>query len=503
MRRKTFDLIYILLLFAEFSFSTTNPYFQIKVIDEQTGRGVPLVELSIVNDIVYYTDSAGIVAFYEPGLMDKNVWFFVKSHGYDSYKDRWNYSGEAFVTRPGGYGEIKIKRINRAERLYRITGQGIYADSVKLGLPTPISAPVFNSSVMGQDSTQALVYKNKIYWFWGDTRKPGHRLGLFKVAGAVSDLEVKGGLDPNIGINLKYFTDDNNNVRIMFPFEGDEAIWIGSPILVKYGDNEKMIVHYSRMKSLGERVEHGLAVYNDKKNIFEKIKSLDLKRQWDCPRGHAIKYAVDGVDYFWFADPYATIRVKADYNSILDPNSYQTFTCLKPGSRYLKDKSELNRNEKGKLIYQWLTGTDPIGAREERELNKAGLILPNEVRYKPLSADTNETPLLASGSLAWNDYRKKWVIVAGEAFGKTSAFGEIWYAEANDITGPWSKCWKIVTHDHYTFYNPVHHTFFDQKNGRIIYFEGTYCSMFSGTKQPTPRYDYNQIMYKLDLANIR
>lgn len=500
---KIFNLICILLLFTKFSFGEPKSYFQLKVVDGQTGRGVPLVELSTVNDIVYYTDSQGVVAFYEPGLMDKNVWFFVKSHGYDSYRDKWGYSGGSFITKPGGYGEIKIKRVNRAERLYRITGQGIYADSVKLGLPTPISAPVFNSSVMGQDSTQALIYKNKIYWFWGDTRKPGHRLGLFKVAGAVSELEANGGLCPNIGINLKYFADDNNNVRAIFPFEGDEAIWIGSPILVEECNAEKMIVHYSRMKSLGERLEHGLAVYNDEKNIFDKIKSLDLNRPWDCPRGHAIKYVDDGADYFWFADPYANIRVKADYNSVLDPNSYQIFTCLQPGSKYLKDKSKLNRDENGKLIYKWLTRTEPIGAREERELWKAGLISNDELRYQPKSVDTNETPLLASGSLAWNDYRKKWVIVAGEAFGKTSAFGEIWYAESNDITGPWNKCWKIVTHNDYTFYNPVHHTFFDQKDGQIIYFEGTYCSMFSGTKQPTPRYEYNQIMYKLDLANIR
>ncbi|HBG26042.1 MAG: hypothetical protein A2Y10_03770 [Planctomycetes bacterium GWF2_41_51] len=348
-----------------------------------------------------------------------------------------------------------------------------------------------------------MIYKGKIYWFWGDTRKPGHRLGLFKVAGAVSELEANGGLDPNIGINLKYFTDDNNEVKAMFPFEGHEAIWIGAPILVKDSDEEKMIVHYSRMKSLGERVEHGLGIYNNEKNIFEKLKKLDPNRPWDCPRGHAIKHAERGIDYFWFTDPFVNIRVKADFNSVIEPNAYDTFTCLQPGSKYLKEKSKLNRDENGKLTYQWVRRTDPIGAKEERELKKAGLISANELRYQPLSADTNEIPLLASGSMAWNDYKKKWIIVAGEAFGKTSAFGEIWYAEANDISGPWNRCWKIVTHDNYTFYNPVHHTFFDQKNGRIIYFEGTYCSMFSGTKQPTPRYEYNQIMYKLDLANIK
>jgi len=32
-------------------------------------------------------------------------------------------------------------------------------------------------------------------------------------------------------------------------------------------------------------------------------------------------------------------------------------------------------------------------------------------------------------------------------------------------------------------------------------FEGTYTSTFSGNKDPTPRYDYNQVMYQMDLAD--
>ena len=36
-----------------------------------------------------------------------------------------------------------------------------------------------------------------------------------------------------------------------------------------------------------------------------------------------------------------------------------------------------------------------------------------------------------------------------------------------------------------------------------IYFEGTHTIMFSGVTVPTPRYEYNQIMYRLDLADPR
>src|SRR6185436_15185349 len=61
----------------------------------------------------------------------------------------------------------------------------------------------------------------------------------------------------------------------------------------------------------------------------------------------------------------------------------------------------------------------------------------------------------------------------------------------------------IVAHDHYNFYNPTQHPFFDQEAGRVIFFEGTYTASFSSAKQKTPRYDYNQIMYRLDLDDPR
>ena len=36
-----------------------------------------------------------------------------------------------------------------------------------------------------------------------------------------------------------------------------------------------------------------------------------------------------------------------------------------------------------------------------------------------------------------------------------------------------------------------------------IFFEGTYTTSFSGNPTPTPRYDYNQIMYRLELDDPR
>ncbi len=78
--------------------------------------------------------------------------------------------------------------------------------------------------------------------------------------------------------------------------------------------------------------------------------------------------------------------------------------------------------------------------------------------------------------------------------------GEVYYAEAPAPEGPWSPAIKVVTHDRYSFYNPKQHPMLAQQDGRFIYFEGTYTKMFSGNPTSTPRYDYNQVMYRLDLA---
>jgi hypothetical protein len=45
--------------------------------------------------------------------------------------------------------------------------------------------------------------------------------------------------------------------------------------------------------------------------------------------------------------------------------------------------------------------------------------------------------------------------------------------------------------------------FLDAEGGRVIYFEGTYSLEFSGNPLAPARYDYNQIMYRLDLGDQR
>src|SRR5262249_3391694 len=88
-------------------------------------------------------------------------------------------------------------------------------------------------------------------------------------------------------------------------------------------------------------------------------------------------------------------------------------------------------------------------------------------------------------------------------FGGTSLLGEVWYAESDTPLGPWVYARKIVTHERYSFYNPKQHPMLDKEGGRAIFFEGTYTHTFSGNDDATPRYDHNQVMYKLELSDSR
>ena len=84
----TYILLLLVFIFSSQCLSTTpHDYYKIKVIDYETGRGIPLVEIRTQSWIRHFTDSNGLVAFYEPGLMDQDCYLFIESEGYEYPKD--------------------------------------------------------------------------------------------------------------------------------------------------------------------------------------------------------------------------------------------------------------------------------------------------------------------------------------------------------------------------------------------------------------------------------
>jgi hypothetical protein len=478
--------------------------FRIQVVDEETGWGVPLVELRMVNQIRFVTDSNGIVAFDEPGLFNRKVFFTVRSHGYEFEKDGFGFRGKAIDITEGGSARLAIRRLNIARRLYRVTGEGIYRDSVLTGDKVPIREPLLNGQVFGQDSVVNAVFRGRIYWFWGDTNRPDYPLGNFHVPGATSELPDHGGLDPGTGVNLAYFVDDNGLARPTAPMPGEGPTWISGLVVLKDKDGvERMFAVYAKVRKSLQIYERGLAEFNPLTNRFDKILQFPTPSQYpgEHPDGHPFLYNDHGVDYIYYASPFPLVRVPALPEQLKTVGACESFSCLKPGTRLAQQ--QLDRDQAGVLHYGWKPATQFVRQEQQNQLIGKQLIRADEVLLNLRDVDTGRTVIAHGGSVYWNQYLKRWVMIAVQSAGTSSYLGEIWFAQADAPTGPWTYARKIVTHDRYSFYNPKQHPMFDKDGGRVIFFEGSYTATFSGNPDPTPRYDYNQLMYQLDLSDRR
>ena len=483
--------------------------FQIRVIDDVSGRGVPLVELTVSPRVRYVTDSAGLCAFYEPQLMGRTVRLTIRSHGYQFRGEKGPNTTRLHI-RQGGEVTLKVRRLNVAERLYRLTGAGIYRDSVLLGYPTPLRHPLLNGLVCGQDSVLTALYRGQIFWIWGDTNRPAYPLGLFHVSGATSEHPSRGGLDPQRGVDLRYFVGKSGFSRPMVRLsKPGTATWIGTLFVVPdRNGRDQLFAHYGNFKGLSAQ-QRGFARYNDATQLFESIYQYEMTSKTRpplVPAGGSIRVRVGGVDHVYF--PLSMIRVRAKTRRVSDIRNYQAFTPLKPSAagagRLGKNAFVLDRDRAGTIRYQWRSMTPAVFANTKR-IGPPKWPIPAQDALYQFREPSGDGALIGphGGTIRWNPFRQRYLMLFLEAFGGPSPLGEVWYAEADSPLGPWVYARKVVTHDRYTFYNVWHHAMLDKHGGRRIFFEGTYTNTFVNNPDATPRYNYNQIMYSLDLRDQR
>jgi hypothetical protein len=198
----------------------------------------------------------------------------------------------------------------------------------------------------------------------------------------------------------------------------------------------------------------------------------------------------------------ARLRVRAQWNDVIDPNRYEALTAL-VSSPPDNDNARIDLGEP-KTACRWVTFAELIASRNA---TKAAVIEALEQEAKDVrvyNVETGQAILPHNGTVYFNAYRQRWIGIFVQQYGEPSNIGEVWYAEADTPVGPWAYARKIITHNKYSFYNPKQHPFFDKEGGRVIFFEGTYSFTFSGSlENATPRYDYNQIMYCLNLDDPR
>jgi hypothetical protein len=443
-------LHYLTLLGLVSSLTAAEPC-RIEVVDGENGWPVPLVELRTNHHVSFYTDNAGVVAFDLPELMGVETWFTVVADGYEMKADGFGYRGFRLVPEAGGNHIVKVDRTMIAKRLGRLTGAGLFAESQRFG-----EHPDWKESgILGSDSIQSAVHRGRLFWAWGDTIVPKYPLGLFHTSSATTSTSPLQSFEPPLKLALDYFRDENGKVRNVANVAPNDPgpTWVGGYVSLPAADGEPRLVgHYAKIEPPLASYRTGLCVWNDEAENFESVKVLwDKEKDGDkepaSPVGHpAIWTDAAGKEWLLFGNPLPTMKMPATYEAWLDPEQWE---LLKP--------------------------------QEKLESADGGKVKPH------------------SGSIAWNDYRKKWVTIFVEYFGKPSPLGEVWYAESDSPIGPWGTAVKVLSHQDYTFYNPRIHPTLTPTGSPILLFEGTYTELFSRAKKSTPRYDYNQILYRLDL----
>jgi len=511
------NMLWLLCFQTTILFADDCKYFAIHVVDAETGRGVPLVELKTTNQVTYWTDSAGYIAINEPALWQHEVFFHIHSHGYQLPADFFGFRGIRILVEPGQSATIKIHRSNLAERLYRVTGADIYRDSLLLQRPVPISQPVNNSRVTGADSVLSAVFQGEMNWFWGDTNLHHYPLGVFHATGAVSKLAAGDArptaddrqlapLPPEHGVELEYFVDAKGEAKPMCPLPGDGPTWLegltvlSEPAIPEAGQSagERMFAAYAKIKPPLDVYERGIVEWNANEQEFEtRLRFTDTQQGY--PMGHPVTNQHDGQSYVYYCRPLPLVRVPATAAALLDPRAYEVYTCIVPEP--VTRAPRVERDVAGQLVWQWRRD-GLLPTRElEAELVSQGKITESEQIFRLRTAGSDRWWTLHSASISWNAYRQRWIMLGLEIGGESSFLGELYYAEAENLLGPWSPAVKVVTHDKMTFYNPREHPMLSQLGGQILFFEGTYTQTFSNAPVATPRYDYNQIMYRLDLSN--
>jgi hypothetical protein len=286
------------------------PYFRISIVDGETVRGVPLVLLRTGDYLEQYSDSAGNIAFYEPGLMDQPVWFSVLADGYNVsestaanptvqvYEDPYD-SGVVLVTTTGASATVTVNRVQHAQRVYRLTGGGLYRDSVLTGdvgaIPPSVQARAVvdvPSGSIGQDTLQLATYKNTTLWLFGDTVCPRsarqnncNGTGMYTVGaiGCLPSGDFDADCSPAAPPSLNYIVETSTTVDGQFHHPHpiapiaplDQNTWIAAMTVIGAGTpEEQLFAAYYKNPGDGAgpgEAAQGMCKWDDTKQQLMKV----------------------------------------------------------------------------------------------------------------------------------------------------------------------------------------------------------------------------------------
>lgn len=422
---------------------------RIEVVEQGSGWPVPGVELRTVHGVRFVSDNAGVIAFDLPELLGQETWFTVSGHGYGVKADGFGYKGVRLRPAAGQKLTVTVERRILAQRLGRLTGAGLFAESQKVGEHLDWR----DGPVQGCDSIVNARFEGKQFWFWGDTNLAKYPLGIFNVSAATTADFVPPARPP-LQVRFDYFQNAQGAARGVADVPGDGPTWIwGAATLKDAQGREHLVASAVKVRGNMEAYRWDLVEWDRSAQKFLPVltfwtKSAEHPKAPKVPDGHALHWRDDqGKEWLLYCNPFPTLRCPATYEAWKDSSTWENLT---------PDRTILT----------------PAGKKVEAH----------------------------GGDLAWHPWSQRWLLLFTQKGGDSSFLGEIWLASAPSPTGPWTGARKVATHDNYTFYNPILHPEAFRGDSPVIHFEGTYVTTFTNNQQPTPRWDYNQVLYQVDLS---
>jgi hypothetical protein len=443
------------------------------VTDAGTGRPLPLAELRIDRD-VFISDNAGTIAIIEPDLLGSEQDATLTSHGYDPSEPL------RLSLDPGGTTPLTLTRSMAAERLGRLTGGGLFRDSVLLGREVAHPSPLLSGDVLGQDSVHAVPYAGSMFFVWGDTLRPSYPLGHFRTAGALASLARP----DDAVVAYDYWVGPDGFSRPIADFVDAGLVWTSGLVTFPEQGKDELVASWANVGEGWSRLGAGMMRWNPTTESFEPLHAFAARLPAE-PTGTA--FLSGGFLYFTDVGPedgtpFRVVRVPASLAALADPTTYETFAAV--------DRDGVLHRDGARPAYTFRPEAAPTLEVPSRHR------IDGHVR-DPLSGVEADDHI---GSVFWNADAGRFVRIFARPFGDDAFLGETWLALGDTPMGPWAYGQKVVTHDDYTFYNPRQHPEWD--DGSRVSFEGTYAQTFSGAAVPTPRWDYNQVLYRVDLETL-
>ncbi len=367
----------------------TAPSCRIEVVERGSGWPVPLVELRSVHNVRFVTDNAGVIAVDSPELMGREVWFTVNGNGYESPKDGFGFRGVRLV--PGARQDAASRVGSHDDRAAVGADHrgGNFAESQRLGG----DADWKESGVAGCDSVQNAVHRGRMFWLWGIPACCGIRWASSTARAATTPVQPLESFEPPIRLKYQYFTDAQGTRRGVAEMPGAGPTWVtGYASLPDRAGRERLVGLYAKIKPPLEAYRYGLCAWNDHAGKFEHLKDVWTKTEETRkppPMPKAIR-------------PSGTTRTA-----------------------------------------RWVLFGDPLPAAlpgHVRGMAGPGCVGSAPPAREPCSAADSSPVKPHSGSIAFSGVgASDGSRSSCSGFGKPSAFGELWYAEADRPTGPWAR----------------------------------------------------------------